>query len=977
MNALIIKVLAVGLTLSQLLNGHPDKFREHFDPQTEQAKVEELLTNGCEYLIKEFKADDVPFDMLFNTMISSLAKAKEKNKPVEEEIGAEVQVTKTATERLLDQLNLPVMHEVYKKYCKKEKVDKFPVNIADVIEYYNAAVADLPDHTILKTLKLKEASILLDQKEEKFTEVYSEHNRRKVVSIKDLPPHVIQAFIAAEDQDFRKHPGIDIHGVIRAFSSIAMKGKMQGGSTITQQVVKNLLTGDDWTFERKIKEMILATRVERLYPNKDDAKDRILELYINYVFLGRASWGIEMAAKNYFNKSAKNLTVSEAAFLAGLTRGPNWYHPGRNFNRAMNRRAQVLDRMKDDGYLTDEVYDKAGNEKLQLAEYQPPRTLGGFYFIDEINRQVKKLLNGASLTSESLIVYSTMHAQLQKAADEALRKGLMAYEADSGRTSSNQAVQGNIAKEIAQFKTNWRDTLPKVRPRLFDLPWTLAVVTQTPGKLTQTDKKGRKSTTIVGAKVGLEDGRQISLSASEKALNSLKLYDLVFVNITEGKKEARATIKMPPSVQGAVAVLENKTGKVLAMTGGFSYGQSQLNRVTQTARQPGSTLKPFIYLSALALKYQPNTLIPDEPVEFPPIARGGDFWTPKNYDGGSHGLVTMRQAIEKSLNLPTARMMAALGESPAEGLDWVRGITQELGIYKTTERFFPFVLGAQPARLIDMATAYATVANLGERPTPQYIDKIVRDGRIIFQRTMFDRYPLRNADRVSFYQLRRILEGTLVRGTATKIKDMVGAVAGKTGTSNDENDAWFVGFTNDITVAVWVGYDSRRVRSNLGGRFTGGRVALPIAESVFRESFKVYKPMEAFYPPPADIKSQIVELPIDVETGETDQGNFVEVFRLEKPGGPRNKRRTELLTPEQIANPNFSFPYGEEENANQLAHIDDDLNRRMSPLEEVTPKNERYNPGYEDIYDRWNQGKGRRRQDPGFFTPLLLNQREQ
>jgi 1A family penicillin-binding protein len=961
MNALMIKVLAVGLTLSQLFTRPPEAFKNSFNSQTDQAQVAELLQGGCAYMIKEFNADDMDFGLLLGMMKANLEARNEAALKQAEEVGAERSpAPKSISDKLFKELDLGTMMAAYNTFCKKEKVENSPIKLDEVIDYYNKAVADVDklDASKLKNYKFVEASVLLDQNDQKFTEVYSEHNRRYVVRIDELPPYVTKAFVAAEDQRFFEHNGLDIRGIVRAFARNVQNStedgtapRPEGGSTITQQVAKNLLTGADLTFERKIKEMILARQLESLYPTKAESKKNILFLYANEAFFGRACWGIECAAQNYFGISAKDLSVAQAATLTGLLRGPNFYHPTLHADRLLDRRNYVLGRMREDGYIDDETYKSAMKEEMKFVAYEPPRTKGGYYFIDEINRQVRKLLNGDSLTSANYTVYSTLHSELQRASDNALRRGLMKYEAESGRAGKTQIVQGNIAAEIEKFHTSWREVLPKVRPRMYDVPWTLAVVTQISRK---------------GARVGLSDGREVSLSGYGK--EQLKPYDLIFVDVIESKKNPRAKMKIPPTVQGAVVVLENKTGKVLAMTGGFSYAQSQFNRVTQGARQPGSTLKPFIYLAALDLGYQPNTLIPDMPVEFPGIVRNGDSWTPKNYDGGSRGLVTIRTAIEKSLNLPTARIAAALGETPAEGLDYVRGIVQDVGIYNTTERFYPFVLGAQPARVLNMAVAYATIANLGLRPTPQFIDRIVKDGRVIYQRPRFQLQPLNNSDRVSFYQLRHILEGVLVRGTATSMKEMVGSVGGKTGTSNDERDAWFVGFTNDITVAVWVGYDNRHIRSNLGSRFTGGRVALPIAAEVLRQSFKVYKPMEPFMPPPADVKAKTVDVNIDVNSGQPEAGDFPEIFRLDPATKQPRDTRTQILTPEQLSQLSISFPRGEEDNEGQVPYYDENDERTYSP--QWGRAGESYQPGNEDIYDGWSRRPRQIDEQfafPGFF----------
>lgn len=969
MNALIVKILAVGLTLSQLFTKPPEQFKPQFDPVTEQAQVQQLLGDGCRFMIKEFTAEDMDFDFLFSMMIGNAEDAKAnaaKDKADANAIAAAAgtPATESFSEKLMKQVDLPGLHAAYKQFCKGETVENSPIKLEEVIKYYNASIGTLPDHSKLKGMRLPESSILLDQNDVKFTEVYSDDNRRRWVSIKELPDYVKNAFVAAEDKRFYQHNGLDIRGIVRAFSSnFSGKGRPQGGSTITQQVVKNLLVGDDLTFERKMREMVLATRVEKLL-----SKEEILELYLNYVFLGRASWGIEMAAQSYYGKSAKNLTRAEAAFLAGLTRGPNYYHPERHPDRALERRSYVLERMKDDKYITEAEAEAANAVNVELIAYEPPRTKGGFYFIDEINRQVKKTLGIPSLTSGFYTVYSTLNSEMQKATDRALQEGLRSYESQSGRMTF-KGPEGSIAGDIEKYKKTWQEILPKVRPKLFDVQWPLAVVTQTAGRAQVNRANGKVSYVSQGIKVGLVDGSTMPLTGNSAALNSLKLYDLVFVDPGTGKN-ARAELRMPPAVQGAVVVLENKTGRVLAMSGGFSYAQSQLNRVTQTARQTGSTLKPFIYLSAFSLGYQPNTLIPDQPVTFPPINKGGHPWTPKNYDGNSNGLVTIRQAIEKSLNMPTARMMAAMGSpgNPAEGLDYVQGVTRELGIYKKTERVYPFVLGAQPARLIDMAVAYATVANDGLKPTPQFFDKIVKDGVTVKDRERFGLKPLPSVDRVSFYQLRRILEGTLVRGTATRLKRWAGSIGGKTGTSNDENDAWFVGFSNDITVAVWVGYDSRRVRASLGGKFTGGRVALPIAEQVFESSFKILKQRTMLPGAPDDIRQQVYEAFVD---GIRALGS-VNVFRRDKVTRLIRQTENSVATEQELATLPLMPNYDDDNSDDQLPAIDE--NEYQPAQAEETDPGDRYVPGAEEPHDMWRRRD--RQVEPIFAQPVFFKLKE-
>ena len=879
MNALVVKILAVGLTLSQLFTKPSEQFITKFDPQADKAKIEEILRAGCSHWMKEFGAEQIKFELLFEVMIKNI-EANKKKAAAEPQKAADEGSQKVSAKSLADQLDIPAVYAAYKQFCKGEEVENSPLKMEEVVEFYNKAFVDLPDPNKLKNLKLPESSLVLDGDDERFTEIYADNNRRTWVPIEQIPDFLQKAFVAAEDKRFYQHNGIDIRGIIRAFATgMSSKGRPQGGSTITQQVVKNLLVGDDLTFERKMREMYLATRVEKILTKK-----QILELYMNYVFLGRSSWGVEMASKSYFGKRVGSLTINEAAILAGLTKGPNYFHPQQHPDRFQDRREYVLSRMKEDGYLTEAGFNQALAEKLDFIKFESPRSRAAYYFLDEMQRDARDKVGIKTLTSGSYTVHSTIHRGLQKAAEMALQDGLANYEVEAGRIPDFE-IEGSLREEIERFGVSWKELLPKRYGKFWDIHWTLATVIDNGQSLVKNADGSRTRSGVV--KVGLPDGREaIVNNASPRLAQALRIFDLVRVRVNEGKN-LTASLRVTPEVEGAIVVLEAKTGRVLAMSGGFSYAISQLNRATRSIRQPGSTLKPFIYLAGLQKGLQPNTLIPDAPFSLPPIAKGGHWWSPRNYDGNSRGMVTMRRAVEMSLNLPTARLMSQLGQTPQEGLDYVRGVTKELGIYSEPIRFYPIVLGAQPVRLIDMVVAYATVANMGLKPVPHLFDSIEQNGRVVYERPSYNLQPLPGVDRVSFFQLRRILEGTLVRGTAVRIKDLEGVVAGKTGTSNGFNDTWFVGFTNDIVVGVWVGYDNSGKRSSLGAGFTGGRVALPIAERVFRESFKIYKDKEPLAEPPPDVRAQIGIYGIDVQSGNMNGGTFPEVFRLEN-GGPRN-----------------------------------------------------------------------------------------
>ena len=365
---------------------------------------------------------------------------------------------------------------------------------------------------------------------------------------------------------------------------------------------------------------------------------------------------------------------------------------------------------------------------------------------------------------------------------------------------------------------------------------------------------------------GLADGRILPLSIDNAvAQRKLALYDVVLVRVTDGKGKAaaRAELRVRPVVQGAVVVLENKTGRILAMTGGFSYPLSQLNRTTQAVRQPGSAIKPLSYLAALGKGLQPNTLVMDEPITLPPIgggrAREQDYWTPKNYDGGSGDTLTLRRALENSRNLATVHLLdGGIEKKPEASLNRLCDLAIEAQIYRECVRYYPFVLGAQPVRPIDLAAFYAAIANEGLRPLPHSVDSIDRDGQTIYRYQQTTSGTISSVDRAAFYQLKSMMQGVLARGTARAISGLAPYVAGKTGTSDEENDAWFVGFTNDVTVAVWLGYDNANgKRRTLGGGATGGGVAVPIFEPIIQAVWANVAPKTALAPPSPEAKRQL------------------------------------------------------------------------------------------------------------------------
>src|SRR6185437_9026684 len=659
-----------------------------------------------------------------------------------------------------------------------------------------------------------------DGKGTNFADVFEPGNRRVWVSLAAIPEAVQKAFVAAEDRRFYQHHGVDERGIIRAFmGNLGESGRPQGGSTITQQVVKNLLVGEDVTYERKIREIIVASRLESTL-----TKAEILELYLNSAYLGRSSWGVEMAARSYFGKSAKALTRGEGAMLAGLLKGPNFFNPDRRPERARERLAYVLGRMQEDGVITPEQKAEALAAPPKIVAMDRPRRDSGFHFVDFLGREAKA--DGVeSLTAQPYTVHSTINATLQRDAEAALQEGLAHYEIEAGRVQFH-GPEANIAEAVQKLsagnQTNggapggaadsapgtmpaWQQALANVRLPLYDVHWEPAVIL----------RSGKRGDEALGA--GLADGRILPLSTPGLATRrNLNPYDVVYVHVTGGETRgsdgrgrtrttpAQAQLRVRPTVQGATLVLENKTGRILAMAGSFSYPLSQLNRTSQTQRQPGSAIKPVTYLAALQKWMQPNTLVLDDPITLPPIgsgasrsdiiiareynsnARDEDYWTPKNADGSMGSLYTLRRGLENPRNIITARLLdGGIESDPEASLDKVCSLAVEARIYNECVRYYPFVLGAQPVRMIDLAAFYAAIANEGSVPQPHGIDSIEEDGHTVYQYPNAPLPWIGAADRASFYQLKTMLQGVVARGTARAISGLSPYVAGKTGTTED------------------------------------------------------------------------------------------------------------------------------------------------------------------------------------------------
>lgn len=684
--------------------------------------------------------------------------------------------------------------------------------------------------------------------------------RRLFVPIEDIPDLVKHAFISAEDKNFYTHHGYDVTGMIAAGrDALLSRGKdMRGASTITQQVMKNFLLSGDRSAERKIKEIILATRLEETL-----SKDKILELYMNEIFLGQNSYGVAAAAQTYFNKSLDALTPAEAAYLATLPKAPSDLHPVRNKEKAIERRAYVLNRMAEDGYITAEVAKAEASTPLlsvQNGDYppfraaMPPRS----YFTDEIRRQLSGTFGEEEFFAGGLSIRATVDPELQAEAARSLRKGLEDYDRGLG-------IWRGTRKTIAIEKlTDWREALTEVEvPRDIE-GWFPAVVLEVGESDARIGIEGVEDDAdghwIPAEDVDWARKRRADGSLADRARvagDLVEVGDVVLVRQMTSDDDGsfiRWTLRQVPEVQGAFAAMDVFTGRVLAMQGGFSYQDTVFNRATQATRQPGSSFKPFVYAAALDSGFTPGTIVIDAPIE---VETAQGLWTPKNASNKFYGPTTIRTGIEQSRNLMTVRIAQEIG------METVARYADAFGVYSPMKPFLANALGAQETTLFKMVAAYAMFANGGERVEPTLVDRVQdRFGRTIYRHdarvcddcdmvdlpqgqglTITDNRE-RVMDAITAYQLTSMMQGVIQRGTGRGINLPV-PVAGKTGTTNEAKDVWFIGYTSNIVAGCYIGYDQPRSL----GSVSGGGLCGPVFQRFMTTAIKKYGGAEFRVPP--------------------------------------------------------------------------------------------------------------------------------
>jgi len=683
--------------------------------------------------------------------------------------------------------------------------------------------------------------------------------RRLFAPADTIPDLIKQAFISAEDKNFYQHEGYDLRGIAAAaIDAVRSRGRdVRGASTITQQVMKNFLLSGDRRAERKIKEIILAARLEETLP-----KEKILELYLNEIFLGQNSYGVAAASQTYFNKTLGDLAPHEAAFLASLPKAPSDFHPVRRKERLLSRRNFVLREMFENGYIPKAEYEAEKAQPLrsvQNGDFEsfkaelPPRD----YFTDEIRRQLSENFGEGEFFTGGLTVRATIDNEMQPIAANALRLQLEQY--DRGR-GVWRGTGKSIASEQLTTQEAWRAALADLRvPRDIDLEnqWYPAVVLEIgdndarigiEGVEEDADGHWIPAKDVQWARKRLEDGKLAK--KARVAGDLLSVGDVVLVRRMTADDDGsfiRWTLRQVPQVQGGFVAMDVDTGRVIAMQGGFSYQSSVFNRATQARRQPGSSFKPFVYASALDSGYSPATIVVDAPIE---IDTPQGVWRPKNASHKFYGPTPLRTGIEQSRNLMTIRLAQEVG------MDVVGSYAERFGVYDDLSPVLANALGSQETTLFQMVSAYAMFANGGERVQPTLVDRVQdRYGRTVYQhdqricndckqvslaqgqspRVISNRE--RVMDPVTAYQLTSMMRGVVERGTARRAVNLPVPIAGKTGTTNDEKDAWFVGFSSNIVAGCYIGFDTPRAMGRGSG---GGALCAPVFQRFMSQAIKKY-----------------------------------------------------------------------------------------------------------------------------------------
>ena len=683
---------------------------------------------------------------------------------------------------------------------------------------------NLPDYKFLKNYKPAVSSKVYSGDGELVNDFSSE--KRIFVPYKAISEKVINSFLSAEDKNFFYHPGVDAKGVLRAvvnnISNIIASRRLEGASTITQQVAKNFLLTNEVSLNRKIKEAILAFRIERAL-----SKERILELYLNQIYLGEGTYGVASASLEYFDKPISELSYEEAAMLAALPKAPSRYNPYKNIKLAKFRRDLVLKNLLENGYINESDYKEFTNNKISLKKRKKTFTEDTSYYVEDIRKDVVEKLGFDKVYKQGLNISTPINLDLQKIAIKSLREGLISYDKRRG-------WRGPIIN--SKKLDNWNKDINLDKFRLEkSINWEIAIVIKIDKFFVDIETENKENGTI----------KYENISWVKKEFDQiLKVGDIIYVEKLKGNTFA---LRQLPEVNGGIVVMDPFTGRVLALSGGFSFKKSEFNRATQALRQPGSAFKPFIYALALENGYTPSTLILDAPLV---LEQGSDLkmWKPENYGKKFYGPSTLRMGLEKSRNLMTVRIAQDLG------LKKIVNFSKQLRIYEDPSELLSISLGSAETTLLKLTSAYSSFVNGGKLIMPIMIDRIQdSEGNTIFNN---EKRKCINCDQISYlsenypnirdeflqifssetaYQMTSILEGTVQNGTGKNLKDLNLDIGGKTGTTNSNTDTWFIGFTSKLVIGAYVGFDNPK---SLGKYETGAKTALPIFKNFVKNAVK-------------------------------------------------------------------------------------------------------------------------------------------
>ncbi len=681
----------------------------------------------------------------------------------------------------------------------------------------------IPDYRFLKNYKPPVSSKMYSGEGDLVADFSKE--KRIFIPYEAIPKNVINAFLSAEDKNFFSHPGVDAKGLMRAvvnnIDNILNSKRLEGASTITQQVAKNFLLTNEVSINRKIKEAILAFRIERAL-----SKERILELYLNQIYLGSGAYGVAAASLEYFDKSIKELNYNEAALLAALPKAPSKYNPYRNKELAKFRRNLVLNNLFENNFINEKKYLELKDKSINIKKIKKVFLEDSQYYIEDVRKNIIDQLTYEKVYKQGYNINTPINLELQKIATQSLRNGLIAYDRRKGWRGPLKNIQ---------YSANWLDKIDKISKLEKSIGWQVAIVKKV-NQFNATIETDKNQNGIIEYK---------DISWTKKDFNDLlKKGDVIYV---KKLNKNFFSLEQLPKINGGAVVMDPFTGRVLALSGGFSFKNSEFNRATQALRQPGSAFKPFVYALALENDYTPSSLVLDAPLV---LDQGVDLkkWKPENYGKKFYGPSTLRVGLEKSRNLMTVRIAQNLG------VDKLTNFSKEMGIYKEPEELLSISLGSAETTLLNLTSAYSSFVNGGKLIRPILIDRIQDgEGNTIINN---ENRKCINCDKISFtskdfpkiednyqqifspqtaYQVTSLLQGAVERGTGKKLKKLGLNLAGKTGTTNDNTDAWFIGFTSNLVIGVYVGMDNPQ---SLGKFETGSKAALPIFEEFVKKAIK-------------------------------------------------------------------------------------------------------------------------------------------